>query len=191
VILLAMVSVKLFSQGNNQDSLKSGGVYFTEMSHLLALKTYLLLKENTFEIAYQNQRIVLKPNSPVALGFGFNYKGIGLALGIGLPHSSENLSKYGKTKRLDIQMSIYSKRIGGDAYFQLYKGYFNENPQDFMSWEKDYFPQIPDMQTISFGCNIFYVLNHKKFSNKAAYSRTQVQQKSAGSFVLGYFLNYD
>lgn len=166
-------------------------VYYTDLSDLLALRLYLLLKVNTLEIVYQKEKIILNPNSPVAIGVGFNFKGIGLALGIGLPHTSNNIDKYGKTNRFDVQMSIYSKRIGGDAYFQLYKGYYNANPQDFMTWEHDYFPKIPDMQTISFGANIYYILNHKKFSNKAAYSRTQIQNKSAGSVALGYFFNYD
>jgi len=88
-------------------------------------------------------------------------------------------------------MSLYSRLIGGDGYFQYYKGYYNTNPNDFVDWDKDYFPKIPDLQTFSFGLNAYYVFNHKKFSNKAAFTRTQIQHKSAGSIVLGYFLNYD
>jgi len=133
----------------------------------------------------------LVPNSPSGIGVGFNYSGLGLSLGIGLPQSSSNRNKYGTTKRFDVQMSLYSRLIGGDAYFQLYKGYYNSNPGDFVDWNKDYYPQIPEMQTISIGMNAYYVFNHKKFSNKAAYSRTQIQKKSAGSVALGYFFNYD
>ena len=165
--------------------------YKTDLSDYLALRTYLLLKINALEILRDGQKIRLAPNSPVALGFGFNYKGLGLGIGIGLPHSNQNISKYGKTTRFDMQMSLFTKRIGGDVYFQLYKGYFNSNPQDFMEWENDYFPQIPSLRTISFGFNGYYIFNHRKFSNKAAYVRTEIQQRSAGSFTLGYFLNYD
>ncbi len=165
--------------------------YYTDQSELLAIKAHLLLKNNALEISTNNQQLNLVPNSPLGIGAGFNYMGIGLSLGIGLPQSSKNLSKYGTTKRFDIQMSLYSKLIGGDAYFQLYKGYYNANPNDFISWNKDYFPKLPDMRTISFGLNAYYVFNHKRFSNKAAYSRTQIQHKSAGSVALGYFLNYD
>ncbi len=88
-------------------------------------------------------------------------------------------------------MSLYSRLIGGDAYFQLCKGYYNSNPDDFIEWDKDNYPTIPEMRTISFGVNAYYVLSHKQFSNKAAYSRTQIQHKSAGSVDLCYFLNYD
>ena len=165
--------------------------YYTDQSELLALRAHLLLKNNALEISTNSQQWNLIPNSPLGIGFGFNYSGIGLSLGFGLPQSSRNLNKYGTTKRFDIQMSLYSRLIGGDAYFQLYKGYYNANPNDFINWDKDNFPKLPDMRTISFGLNAYYVLNHKKFSNKAAYSRTQIQHKSAGSVALGYFLNYD
>jgi hypothetical protein len=169
----------------------SVALYYSDQSDLLALRLYLLLKFNTIDISKNDKHYILAPNSPTSIGVGFNFKGLGLALGIGLPRSSKSLHKYGSTTRLDIQMSIYSRLIGGDAYFQLYKGYYNTNPEDFITWDKDYYPKIPDMESISIGANIYYVLNHKKFSNKAAYSRTQVQLKSAGSVALGYFLNYD
>ncbi len=47
------------------------------------------------------------------------------------------------------------------------------------------------MRTITVGANISCLFNHKKYANNAAYSRTQIQQKSAGSVALGYFFNYD
>jgi len=165
--------------------------FYTDKSELLALKAHLLLKNNALEISTNDQRLRLVPNSPLGIGVGFNYSGLGLSLGIGLPQSSGNKNKYGTTNRFDIQGSLYSRLIGGDGYFQIYKGYFNSNPGDFMEWDKDYYPTIPEMRTISFGVNAYYVFNHKKFSNKAAYSRTQIQNKSAGSIALGYFLNYD
>lgn len=183
----------VFPQQNTTDVITNDSVqvYYSDQSDLLALRLYLLLKFNTIDISKNDKHYILAPNSPLAIGAGFNFKGIGLALGIGLPHTSKNLHKYGSTTRFDVQMSIYSRLIGGDAYFQLYKGYYNANPEDLISWDKDYYPKIPDMESISIGANIYYVLNHKKFSNKAAYSRTQIQQKSAGSLALGYFFNYD
>ena len=169
----------------------SSKLYYTDLSQLLALRVLSTYRLNSMEIAHDNHQLVLKPNSSISLGGGINYKGIGLSLGVGLRHSSESIRKYGKTKSFDIRGSLFAKRIGGDAYFQMYKGYYNENPDDFINWDKDYYPQLPDMQTISIGASAFYVFNYKKYSNKAAYSRTQIQMKSAGSPTLGLFFNYD
>jgi hypothetical protein len=133
----------------------------------------------------------LEPNGVISLGAGFNFKGIGLGLGIGIPSSSKSNEKYGKTRRIDMQLSILSKRVGGDAYFQAYKGYFCSNPNDFIEWNETYYPQLPDMQTISVGLSVFYIFNNNRYSHKAAISRTQVQKKSAGSFTAGLFATYD
>jgi hypothetical protein len=47
------------------------------------------------------------------------------------------------------------------------------------------------MESISTGLNANYIFKHQKFSSKAAYTQTQIQDQSAGSFTLGFFINYD
>jgi hypothetical protein len=47
------------------------------------------------------------------------------------------------------------------------------------------------MTTNTIGLGAFYVFNHKKLSFKAAYVRNAKQIKSAGSFLLGGFYNYN
>jgi hypothetical protein len=71
------------------------------------------------------------------------------------------------------------------------KGTTTTNPEDFIEWENDALPQLPDMRVISIGLNVFYLFNSDRFSYKAAFVRNQVQLKSAGSFTAGIFGNYD
>jgi len=192
LLFLFIQGAKLFSQvDTGKTKYDTSNVNYTDLSQLFALKVYTLLKLNSLEISNEDNVLLLRPNSPLSLGVGFNYKGIGLSLGFGLPHSAANIEKYGKTSRFDVQASISMKRIGGDAWFQLYKGYYLANPNDFVDWDKDYYPQFPDMRTISFGASAYYIVNHDRFSNKAAYSRTQIQRTSAGSLTPGFFFNYD
>jgi len=166
-------------------------IYYSDLSSLLHLRIYSLAKLNTLEIKYEDEKLRLEPNGVVSLGGGFNFKGIGIALGFGIPSSQNSIDKYGKTKRLDIQAGIFSKRIGGDAYFQAYRGYYCSNPGDFMEWDNDYYPQLPEIKTISVGLSVFYIFNNSRYSYKAAFVRTQIQKKSAGSFTGGIFFNYD
>ena len=165
--------------------------YYIDFSENFLIKPYTLFKLNTLEIKNEGGTLKLSPNSPTAIGIGVNYKFAGIALGFGLPHSSESITKYGNTTRLDLQLSAFAKNFGIDAHLQMYQGYYNENPEDFISWEKDYYPQLPDMSTISIGTSLFYVFNNKRYSNKAGIVRTQVQNKSAGSFLTGLFFSYD
>lgn len=172
-------------------NLDSTNLYYTDYSEQFNFKLYTLFKLNTIEIKNNQDRLELNPNSPLGLGFSVNYKALGISLGIGLPQTQTNLSKYGKTSRVDFQVSFYLKNFGLDSYFQLYKGYYNSNPDDFIEWSKTAYPLLPEMRTISIGLSGYYVFNNEKYSNKAIISRTQVQHKSAGSLLLGVFLNYD
>jgi hypothetical protein len=174
-----------------QDALEDSVGYFEDYSNLLALRIYTNTKWNTLNIIKEDQKLSLVPNSPTSLGVGFNYKEYGLAVAFGLPKSASSNEKYGKTNRLDLQMNMYSPKIGFDGFAQLYKGYYNTNPEDFMEWENDALPQLPDMRVISIGLNVFYLFNSDRFSYKAAFVRNQVQLKSAGSFTAGIFGNYD
>lgn len=170
----------------------SANIYFEDLTDLLSLRLFTLTKSNTLEIISPPQgRIILKPNGNTGLGVGFNYKFLGLALSYGLPKSQSSVDKYGRTNSFDIQVSIFAKRIGMDAYFQAYKGYYMSNPQDHVDWDEPYYPQISDLRILSYGANAFYMFNHKHFSYKAAYVRNVVQKKSAGSFSAGLFFYQD
>jgi hypothetical protein len=127
----------------------------------------------------------------MSLGIGFNYKWLGLDISVGFPSSSAQSEKYGDTKRIDLQFGIYSNPIGADLHYQEYKGYYLANPSDFTSWDKDYLPQLPSMRVLTFGGNLFYIFNNKKFSYPAAYIGNQVQKRSAGSAVTGLFFVQD
>jgi hypothetical protein len=166
--------------------------YFEDLTHLLSLKLFTLTKFSTLDlIDADGSQINLRPNGNTNLGVGFNYKYIGIALSFGLPPTQSSNEKYGQTTKLDLQISYYGKRVGIDGFLQRYKGYYMANPEDYMDWDEPYYPQNEDLQVMSYGANAFYIFNHKKFSYKAAYLRTTVQKKSAGSFSAGIFFHHD
>jgi len=166
-------------------------LYIKDYSDLLGLRIYSNTKWNTLDIIKDKQRLTLQPNSPTAIGVGFNYKEYGLAIAFGIPKSEESKTKYGTTKRLDIQINKIGEKVGIDGFAQFYKGYYNINPDDFLDWETDAYPQLPEMKVISVGLNGFYIFNSDQFSFKAAFVRNQVQLKSAGSFTVGLFGRFD
>ena len=189
LIIFSDVHAKPFNQNDSLNN--SSSIYFTDYSDLLALRIYTNTKWNSLDIIKEDQRLSLVPNSPTSLGIGFNYKDYGLALAIGLPKSESSNTNYGKTKRLDLQMNMYKPKFGFDGFAQFYKGYYNSNPDDFVAWEGEVFPQVPEMRVLSIGLNAFYLFNSEKFSYKAAFVRNQLQLKSAGSFTTGIFGHYD
>ncbi len=126
------------------------------------------------------------------LGFGFSYKWLGLGFTYGMPTGAASDSTKGKTKRFDFQLNIYSKRVVVDGLYQRYKGFHLENPGDFANWDSTtMLPQLPDMENYSLGVSAYYIFNYKKFSYRAAYVRNEIQNKSAGSLLIGPFFNAD
>ena len=166
-------------------------IYYLDYSDLLAFRIYTNTKWNALDINKDENTLQLRPNGPTALGVGFNYKSYGLGIAIGIPKSASSNEKYGKTNRFDLQVNVYSQKIGIDGFAQFYTGYYIANPEDFIEWENDYFPQLPGMKIYSIGLNAFYIFNSNKFSYKAAFVRNQVQKKSAGSLITGLFGQLD
>jgi hypothetical protein len=164
-----------------------------DLSDKFLIRIYTISKSNslTIENELAGKALELLPNGQTNLGVGFNYKRIGLGVAFNTPISSESNRKYGKTKRLDIQGSMYGDKVGADGFFQLYKGYYNTNPGDFTEWSGDVQPQISNMRVLSVGLIGFYLFNSDTYSYRAAFVRDEVQRKSAGSFLLGVFGNYD
>jgi len=168
---------------------KSKSKYFDDYSNMLGLFLYAKQKYSSFGIIYikNEKELLYSPNKQLNMGFGFNYKwlGIGIAFNLGFVNNDDEL--YGKTKRLDWQTNIYTNKAVFDFYLQNYRGHYIENPgQVFSGWKNGNAPYIrPDVITTSLGLSGMYVFNHEKFSYKAAFMQTAVQKKGAGSFLLG------
>jgi hypothetical protein len=78
-----------------------------------------------------------------------------------------------------------------DGYLQAYRGYYLANPGDFVEWNNDYQPTLPDLRVFTIGFNAHYIFDHEKFSYRAAFVRNEIQEKSAGSITAGLFGSYD
>ena len=196
ISILAFLSLCFLTDAQStRDNIDSVSVkenpFYTDYTDLLAARLYALVKVNALAISDKESVLTLDPNSPTSIGFGLNYKSFALSLGFGVPTSQASKDKYVDTKRLDLQVSILGEKIAGDGFLQIYKGYFNSNPNDLIEWNEPYFPKVSDLGIISVGLTGSYIFDHKKFSYKAAFLRNQVQEKSAGSFSAGLFAYYD
>jgi hypothetical protein len=163
--------------------------YYADYSNNLDLFLYGKRKYNIYQIVHpvNDQVLEYSPNQQLNLGFGFHYKwlGIGIAMNFGFVNHDDEL--YGKTKRLDWQTNVYSQKAVFDFYLQYYSNFYVVNPGDiFPKWQEGDQNYIrPDMYSITFGLGGMYILNHERFSYRAAFLQTAVQKKSAGSYMLG------
>ena len=170
--------------------------YYTDLTDKLLIKFTNSIKWTKLDITNKNtnQTLKLSPAGSLALGFVVHHKWLGLGFSYGLPSGAGSDSTKGKTKRFDLQLSIYSKRVVVDALYQKYRGFHVANASSISNWpahNDSIQPQLPGMENYSLGVSAYYIFNHKKFSYRAAYVRNVVQNKSKGSLLVGPFLNID
>lgn len=124
------------------------------------------------------------PNNPMSLGLGISIYNTILSGSFGYPFDFTIDNDLGKTKVFDFQIHNYSRKFVVDVFLQNYKGfYMNED-------EKSEYKLSPDLRIEQYGAFGQYVLNHNKFSYKAAFGQNEKQLKSAGSFLLGVGVFY-
>jgi hypothetical protein len=102
----------------------------------------------------------------------------------------QNRSKTGRSNFNDYQFNMYGKRFFYDINFQSYSGFYLKNTGDFKEYQSlvTYYKR-QDLDALAAGFNVYYVFNNRKFSYRGAFSFTQSQIKSAGSFITGTYFS--
>jgi hypothetical protein len=187
ILFSSFLSAANLEQKNEGDSI----VYYKDLSNQLLVKIGInsSFSNLTIKNTHDNGELIIKPLGQVSLAAAVNYKWFGIGVGIGLPPNQLEKNKKGNTSKLDLQFNLYTKKFGGDVFFQNYNGFHLSNPGN--NWKSDTLPQLGKMQQYAVGATAFYIFNHKKFSYQAPYVRNTIQMKSAGSWLGGLFFNLD
>ncbi len=176
VCIVVLIVIALPCAGQ-YDSAYIGSYDGMLIGRLLVSRKYTQM---TFTNKQDDYRIRYSPNKTFSAGLGASYRfaTINLAFGVLKPDLTR-----GETRDLDLQLNNYGRRFVIDFILQLYKGFYL--PDRSMAPAGDEFYVRPDLSASSIGGSFQYVLNHKKFSYRAVFQQTEVQKRSAGSFLLG------
>lgn len=162
--------------------------YIKQFPKALTIKPYVDYKLNHFNLSDDitkgeaNYHTAQVPR----IGIGASYKWMSFLTAITPLYEGDKKDK-GASVQMDIQWNIYLKAISTDLRYQRYQGYYLNNSTDLSNWnmnDNGYYKR-EDLEATSIGANIRYNFNSDKFSQKAAFSQTEQQLKSAGSFCLG------
>jgi len=196
LILILLLSATV-SAAHKRDSVEVESevvnLYIDNYKHLLTTRFFGATKFMNIGLeadktdSTQGGSIQYQPNTGVSMGFGFNYKWLGLNVAFHLPNSANEKEIQGETKQLDLQVNIFGRASGADFFYQHYKGFYNSNPTLVnKAWRPgDAFPIRSDIIARSAGAHYMHFFNADKFSYSAPFLQTSRQKKSAGSFVLG------
>lgn len=163
--------------------------YVEDYTRDLTVRLYASRKYNYYDLKDNRlkKELLYRPNTGTNLGFGVNYKFIGLNIGFNFPFVNNRHAKYGDTKYIDLQAHLYLRKFVVDFYGQSYEGYYQaeRKPSVFNSSQQGLIALRPDLENQNLGLSVQYIFNDERFSYRAAYLQNEYQKRSAGSLIVG------
>lgn len=165
--------------------------YIKSNKHKLTITLPLAKKYFGFNIIDLAEKKAMKfsPNNYYHLGFNFSNIIVTFGFYPGIKFGAK--PEKGTTQSRDWQVTFIGRRVITDVNYQRYRGFYVFNTRDYeviLNPENVFIR--PDIDIFSFGVNSMFVFNYRKYSLRGAFSFTDVQIKSAGSFMLGVFHAY-
>lgn len=182
-----------FAQGVKEKQIKMKGENIEPFRNLM-VKTYFQTPILSLSISDKNKKgaeIVYSPNVKTSWGLEVSYRWFGTGYSFQVKDDPTKDNLMGKTVYQDYQFNITQPHWGLDAYLKNYRGFYLSNPNGLDSnWEAGQaFPHRSDLSLTNIGFNIFYQYSDR-FSLSAAFSQTERQKKSAGSFLFMWSNNF-
>lgn len=186
LLFLISCSVLFLKAGTDPDT-----NYVQKFKNIFAIKGFVLSNGFTYALTPRNNtkfteqqlqdaQVIYKPYIPTTMGVSFNIKGVGFVYVFKLKNDFLDTIGRAKSDFKQFQMNIYKTTFGFEAYYQDYKRFYFHYKGDNLLL-KNY---NSDIRAYQWGINTIFIFNGKKFSYNAAFNQTQLQKKSAGSWML-------
>ncbi len=167
--------------------------YVRDYSRKLTMRLYSNTKYNGLTIASGSATdLVYRPNNRINIGIGASYRALTLNIGFGVPFLNNDDAVRGKTRYLDAQANIHTRRWASNMFLQVFSGYYvASHDLSQVGWvQETERPYRADLVQFNIGASALHIFNHRKFSYRASFNQDAWQRKSQGSFLLGGYLTY-
>lgn len=183
-LLCIFFSPKGFAQTDT--SKKFDKEYYESYTDLITSRVFFSQKYTSLRIrgSEKVRDLQYRPNTTLNFGVGATYGWFTLNLAYGFNFLNSSDDQKGKTRYLDLQSHIYTRKMSLDLFGQLYKGFY-AYPKRIVPQDKDQWYTRPDIRMRHFGAAGYYIYNWKKFSMRSAMLQNEWQKKSAGTLLIG------
>jgi len=173
-----------------QDQSDHDSSYYHSYPQMVTTRFYFSQKYTNFTVGGEKNTpdLIYRPNTTLNMGVGATYRSVTLNLAYGFGFLNKDHSK-GKTKYLDLQTHLYSRKLAIDLSGQFYKGYYSNNKATGYPGKENYYVR-QDMGIALLGASVYRIMNDQKFTFRAAILQSEWQQKSAGSLLIGAEIFY-
>jgi len=136
------------------------------------------------------EKLIFQPNNPVKLSIAGNYNNIGLGVSI-LKLAQKSKRTHGNSNGIQVFGEAFRKAWMGSIQFQRFKGLYSErHPSTLINANPTLQYVRPDISTFLVTASASYFFNSDKYSLKAPINATEMQLKSAGSFLVSFAPEY-
>lgn len=143
----------------------------------------------TYDIVNDDLELALKPNLNLRYAVVFSYKFLSVRLGIRPKISDEQKEEKGGSDTFRLRFQLLFDNWNHVLQYGIDKGYYISNTADFIDTDSKIRLQFPEMSSnVLFGASSYKF--NKNYSMRAFQSQTEIQIKSAGSFMPGISYNF-
>lgn len=142
----------------------------------------------SFNLIENNNDVDLKPSLNLRYGVVFSYKFLSVRIGIRPKISDSEKEKKGDTDSFRLKLQLLFDNWNHVIEYNNYKGFYVGNTDDYVQNPSGNYIQFPELTThVLFGSSVYKF--NANYSMRAIQSQTEIQAKSAGSFMPGIAYN--
>ena len=126
-----------------------------------------------------------RPAESNYVGVILGYRWLAGTVSFAVPAQREIRDIEGVSRYRDYRFSLYFKKWGVEAAYNRYFSYLIDNSSDLSATTLagQIFYKRPDLETLGYGVNAFYVFDSDSYSLPAALDQTDIQDASGGSWL--------
>lgn len=163
--------------------------YIVDFRHRLNLSIVTEAKANLIGFTAPNDNILLySTNLPLPnYGVMASYRWLNFSLTFPINGISYANPDNGKTSSFSAALGLTGRKWYLRNFLERFKGYYLTNPQNlFPDWRVGApNPTFPDMESLTYYATAYYGFNGNKYSHRSLLWQSEIQRKSAGSFLAG------
>jgi len=190
LLVVLLNTLFVFSQNNmEQDSIPAvnTNLFIEDHNKQLNIKFDVTNDQYKYFIPYDGEKATIKTNLNASLGLVFSYKFVSVRLGVRPRLSDSSKENKGETDFFRVRVKLLFDNWAHQFEYNYTRGFYIENTKDFGTLSSDFHIQFPNLTTNIISGSSHYKFN-KNYSVKAVESNTEIQLKSAGTFLVG--INY-
>ena len=172
----------------NTDSISSLNPYIEDHTEQLNIKMIVSNNQLKYLLPYDGESASVKTNLSLSYGFRFSYKYFSVRLRIRPRLTTNDQENKGKTDHFRFGFDVLLDKWAHFFEYNYRRGYYIDNTEFVTGEDRGNFHiQFPNLTTNTFNGVSQYKFN-KNYSIRAVESNTEIQLKSAGTFMPG--INY-